>query len=199
MIVRRPSTLAAASLVVLAAASVASPAGAARSARWLDLGTRGHSAEVVSATGLDGPRARIVARHTRATALDYCRGLAVYEGRRPSDQYLRPCIRRALAEPPQEHVARADCLRGLVTVAWGPMHPSSNETWGPTFRYGGYDGAADKWIDQHTGKVLFVGPASNHDAVTNHFELLCPKTASALRPSLNERTKAYLRRTRRSP
>jgi hypothetical protein len=141
---------------------------------WLDLGTRGHFAEVVSATGVDGPRARIVARHTRATAGAYCRALAVYEGRKRTDQtFLRPCIRAALSTSPQEHVASANCLQRSVTVPWGP-----------TFRYAGQEWAADKWINQRTGEVLPVGSASNHQSVSFSFEMLCPSTAARLRRPL---------------
>jgi hypothetical protein len=159
----------------------AAPAAAIRSQtpKLLDLGTSQQFAEIVSATGLDGPDARVVAEHTRTTALRHCRAAATYEGRDPDDPgYIGPCVEAAQSRQPQLHVARADCVRGLITVPWRVEFSAS----GPTYRLGGYDAARHeyRWLDPQTGIELPVGSASFHSSVGSNFEELCPATVAAL-------------------
>lgn len=155
--------------------SAAEAAGRAPDFPTLELGSRGHHAEVVGASGLDGPQAAIRARHTLNTALDYCEFLARYEGAENelSGAALRACARKQLEGDDEIFTARADCDARTLTVGWGrSFRHAGRSTWGSS--------VFDRWVDLETQKELGSGSASNYDSVNQNFRALCPNKSAFL-------------------
>lgn len=154
----------------------ASPSAGARVAnrprtRFLNLGARGPTPEIVTIAGVNGRSASLTAKYTLATALNYCAAMAVYEGRDDEQTELRACAERELQTEPELHVVRADCSAARITAPWGPTYRHAGQE-----LYTGYV-MWDHWVDEASGELL----VANRDVVSEHFKLLCPRALAALR------------------
>ena len=145
-------------------------AAASGTSRRISTASRGPQLEIGAARGLDTSKARVTARHSRASALDYCR--FVFDYGWPGDPVpparMDRCVQDELAKPPL--TATADCTDRTFTSLLGDTYRHAGRGLGST------GGLYDRWVDVRSGEERGSSSADDYLALQDQYRTLCPRT-----------------------